>query len=62
MHRSVSMALTAALLVLVLVGGARADDRKEIDALYARLGKALKNRTPEATLALDEVTRRSSCV
>jgi hypothetical protein len=31
----------------------RADDRAEIDALYSKLEQALKNKTPEDTLALE---------
>ena len=53
MNRSILTAFAAALLIGGLAGGARADDRAEIDALYAKLAEALKNKTPEATLALE---------
>jgi ketosteroid isomerase-like protein len=47
----------ATLAAVALLGGftgiARADDRAEIDALYAKLENALRNKTPEDTLALE---------
>ena len=53
LRRTILLALALALTTAGLVSGARADDRAEIDALYAKLEQALKNKTPEATLALE---------
>ena len=53
MNRSILCVAAIALVIAGFAGPARADDRAEIDALYAKLAQALKNRTPEATLALE---------
>lgn len=53
MNRSILLVLGAVILAAGSAGGARADDRAEIDALYVKLAQALKNKTPEETLALE---------
>jgi ketosteroid isomerase-like protein len=42
----------ASVIALAVLGQARADDRKDIDALYAKLAAALKAKNPDAILAL----------
>ena len=53
MNRGLLLASAAALLIAISGVQARADDRSEIDALYAKLTTALKNKTPEAVLPLE---------
>jgi ketosteroid isomerase-like protein len=45
--------LAAVLAAMSITGAARADDRKDIEALYAKLRQALMTNKPEATLALE---------
>lgn len=53
MNRSILNIFAAAVLFAGVAGGAHADDRAEIVALYAKLTSALKNKTPEAILPLE---------
>ncbi len=53
MNRGFILASAAGLTIAISGVGARADDRSEIDALYAKLTAALKNKTPEAITALE---------
>ena len=53
MKQNFIIAVAAILLTAGIANAGRADDRAEIDALYARLAEALRNKTPEATLALE---------
>ena len=51
--RGFIVTIAAAAVLANFAGMARADDRAEINALYSKLEAALKNKTPEDTLALE---------
>jgi hypothetical protein len=53
MLRGLIVIVAAAALLASFAGPACADDRAEINALYSKLEAALKNKTPEDTLALE---------
>jgi hypothetical protein len=53
MKNGILSVFAATLVMAGLATAVRADDRAEINALYARLEEALKTKTPEATLALE---------
>jgi hypothetical protein len=59
MNRSALLLLMVVPIAIGLSGPVRADDRSEINALYSRLEQALKNETPENTLALETPDFRS---
>ncbi len=53
MNRAIAFGLALTMAACFTGAQARADDRKEIDALYAKLAQALRTKNADATLSLE---------